>query len=121
MTVADGVVGGGVEVTAGVVTENQSSHAHNDGGRWQLDAEARLDRAARCCSLWRAMACGTRGEEHNVVTSMLNAVVLPIAMMSIRAALLDGSDVMRGSAAAQAETATLAADTPARTGDRRRT
>jgi len=28
MTVADGVVGGGIEVAAGVVTENQSSHAH---------------------------------------------------------------------------------------------
>jgi hypothetical protein len=49
---------------------------------------------------------------------MLNAVALPIAMRSTGAALLDGSDVMRGSAAAQAETA--AADTPARTGDRRK-
>jgi hypothetical protein len=84
MTVADGVVGGGVEVAAGVVTENESSHAHTT-----VDDCSSMLRPVSTAPLtahrWRAVACGAHGEEHNVVTSMLNAVALPIALMSIRA------------------------------------
>jgi hypothetical protein len=120
MTIADGVVGGGVEVAAGVVTENQSSHAHttvDDCSSMPRPVSIAPLAAPLCGARWRAAPA----ERSICRQSMLNAVALPIAMMSMRAALLDGSDVMRGSAAAQAETATLAAVTPARTGDRRRT
>jgi hypothetical protein len=109
IAVGGDVVGARVEVAAGAVTENQSSQVH-DGGRWQLDAEVRLDCAARYCSLCRAIRAAP---ERSIIRHVhVERRRPPAAMMSTCAALLDGSEVIRGFAVAQAETGTLAADIP---------